>query len=63
MANIYKQTVVQKDNGAIPKRIIVQYFDDVANQDKQEIVNYSDLSGAEQATYDAFIVLSESKMV
>ena len=63
MANILKQIVSQEANGLIPKRFIVQYFDDVANEDKQQIIDFADLSGAEQTTYDAFITLSSSKMV
>ena len=63
MANILKQVVTQKGNAEIPQRIIVQYYDDVAEEDKQTITNYDDMTTEEKATYDAFIALSESKMV
>ena len=67
MANIYKQSVSQENNNVIgidtPKRFIVQYYDDVAEQDKQEIVNYDDLTTEEKAAYDAFQALCESKMI
>lgn len=63
MANIFKQVVTQKGNSEIPERMIVQYFDDDSNEDKQVIVNRDDLTTEDKATYDAFIALSESKMV
>jgi len=63
MANILKQVVTQIGNEEIPQRIIVQYLDDVTNEEKQTITNYDDLTIEEKATYDAFITLSESKMV
>lgn len=63
MANVYKQTVQQEASGDIPKRIIVQYFDDVAEENKQQIVNYDDLTTEEKADFDAFITLCQSKMV
>ena len=62
MANILKQVVTQIGNEEIPQRIIVQYLDDVTNEEKQTITNYDDLTIEEKATYDAFITLSESKM-
>jgi hypothetical protein len=63
MAKILKQVVTQEAIGLVPKRIIVQYFDDVAEEDKQTITNYDDMTTEEKATFDAFITLSESKMV
>lgn len=63
MGNILKQVVTQKGNVEIPQRIIVQYYDDVAEEDKQIILNYDGMTTEEKATYEAFITLSESKMV
>jgi len=67
MANIYKQSVSQENNNVIgidtPKRLIVQYYDDVAEENKQLIVNYDDLTTSEKATFDAYQALCESKMV
>ena len=63
MANILKQIVEQEANDYIQKRFIVQYVDDATNEDKQEIVNYEDLTTEEKATYDAFVSLASSKMV
>ena len=63
MANILKQTVTQLDIEGISKRILVQYVDDTTNEDKQEVVNYDDLTTEEKQTFDAYKVLCESKMV
>lgn len=66
MALIYKQTVTQNEKTSplpMDERLIVQYFDDVAEEDKQNIVNYDDLTAEEQATFDAYKALCESKMV
>ena len=63
MANILKQVVTQEQGGIVPQRIIVQYFDDVTNDDKQTITNYDNLTTEEKATFDAFITLSKSKMI
>ena len=63
MALIYKQTVTQETTQGIDERLIVQYFDDVAEEDKQNIVNYDDLTTEEKATFDAYKTLCESKMV
>ena len=62
MAKTIKQIVVQDNLDNVSKRFIVQYYDDVAEQDGQEIIFYSDLTAEEQATYDAFITLSNSKI-
>ena len=55
-----KQIIVQDDIAAIvPKRFIVQTNDDPI---EQTIIDYSSLSTDEKATYDAFIVLCDSKI-
>ena len=47
-----------------PKRMIVQYNDGVdVNTASQNIVNYDNLTVEEQATFDAYQVLAESKMI
>jgi len=63
MANILKQTNTQQEQTPIPKRLIVQYYDDVAEENKQTITNYEDLTVEEKATFDAYQALCESKMV
>ena len=63
MANILNQTVTQTDIELTPKRLIVQYTDDVTFESKQEIVNYDNLTTGEKATFDAYQSLCESKMV
>ena len=62
MAKVIRQIVVQDSLDNVPKRFIVQYYDDVAEQDGQEIVFYSDLTAEEQATYDNLITLGNSKI-
>ena len=59
--NIIKQTVVQYNLDGVPQRMIVQYTND-QSEDTQVIVNYDLLTSEEQATYDAFKALSESKI-
>ena len=55
-----KQIIVQDDIAAIvPKRFIVQTND---NPITQTIVDYSSLTTDEKATYDAFIVVCDSKI-
>ena len=63
MANILKQEVTQQETNSFPKRLIVQYFDDVSQEDKQQIVNYDDLTTEEKTTFDAYQALCESKMI
>ena len=63
MANILKQSVTQEGNENFSTRVIVQYFDDVTNEEKQTINNYDDLTTEEKATFDAYKALCESKMV
>lgn len=63
MANILKQEVTQQATNSFVKRLIVQYFDDVVKEDKQQIVNYDDLTTEEKATFDAYQALCESKMI
>jgi len=63
MALIYKQTVVQETTQGISERMIVQYYDDVALENKQVIVNYDSLSAEDKTIFDDFKTLSESKMV
>ena len=59
--NTIKQTVVQYNLDGVPQRMIVQYTND-QSEDTQVIINYDTLTAEEQATFDAFKVLSESKM-
>ena len=63
MANILNQVVVQENVEGIEKRMIVQYTDDVTEESSQVIVDYSTLTAEEKTTYDAFISLSNSKIV
>ena len=63
MALIYKQTVVQEATGDTPKRRIIQYYDDVALEDKQVIENFADLTTQEQTECVAAQLVDESKMV
>lgn len=63
MANILNQVVVQENVEGIEKRMIVQYTDDATGENGQSIVDYSTLTAEEKATYDAFIALSNSKIV
>ena len=60
--NTIKQTVVQYNLDGVPQRMIVQYTNDQSD-DTQVIINYDTLTAEEQATFDAFKTLSESKMV
>lgn len=62
MANILIQETTQQAKETIPTRLIVQYVND-ANEDKQTITNYEDLTTEEKATFDAYQALCESKMV
>jgi hypothetical protein len=59
--NTIKQTVVQYNLDGVPQRMIVQYTND-QSEDTQVIINYDTLTAEEQATFDAFKALSESKM-
>ena len=63
MANILKQTNTQQDQTPIPKRVIVQYYDDVTEEDKQAINNYEDLTVEEKSIFDAYQSFCESKMI
>lgn len=62
MANSLIQATSQQEQNNIPKRVIVQYYDDVSEQTNQNIVNYDDLTTEEKATFDAYQALCESKM-
>lgn len=48
-----KQTVVQFDLLAIPKRIIVQFVD-AEGQELQQITEYSSLNDDEKVIFDSF---------
>jgi uncharacterized protein (DUF433 family) len=67
MAKVIRQIVVQ-DNltgtmNDVPKRFIVQYYDDVENSDLQQIIVYeSDLTAEQKTTYDNFITLCNTKI-
>lgn len=63
MANILKQSVTQEASEFTSLRVLVQYVDDTTNEDKQEVVNYDDLTTEEKETFDAYKTLCESKMV
>jgi hypothetical protein len=63
MANILNQVVVQDNVEEIEKRMIVQYTDNQTQEKGQSIVDYSTLTAEEKATYDAFVTLSNSKIV
>lgn len=62
MAHILNQVVVQDDQNNLPKRVIIQWTDDVTGDMEQKIVDYSTMSAADQTTYDNFIAMSEALM-
>lgn len=59
--NTLKSIVVQDDEKGLDKRFLVKYDKDGTST--TEVVNYSDLTTEEKATYDAFKTLAESKMI
>ena len=63
MANILKQSVTQKTTEFTSLRVLVQYVDDATNEDKQQVVNYEDLTTEEKEIFDAYQAICESKMV
>jgi len=62
MTKILNQIVVQNNVEGIEKRIIIQYTNDVTEESSQVIVDYNSLTAEEKATYDAFIILNNSKI-
>lgn len=62
MTKILNQIVVQDNVEGIEKRIIIQYTNDVTEESSQVIVDYNSLTAEEKATYDAFIILNNSKI-
>lgn len=56
------QTVFQINQGSVPKRMIVQFTNDVG-EEIQTINNYEDLTESEKVIFDSFEELSKSKMV
>ena len=62
MANILNQIVVQENVEGINKRMLVQYTDNVTNENSQSIVDYDTLTVEEKITFDNFIALGSSKM-
>lgn len=63
MANILNQIVVQENIQGINKRMIIQYTDDVTNDNLQSIVDYDALTAEEKTIFDNFITLIYSKIV
>ena len=63
MANNINQTVTQIDKDNLPKRVVVQYYDDVTQEGKQTITNYDDLTAGQKTTFDDYQTLCESLMV
>ena len=66
MAKILKQIVTQ-DNlsgplGLVPKRIIVQWEDTVADEDDQIILDYDAMTTEQKAIYDSFVQMSTDVM-
>jgi len=55
-------TGVQYEMVLIPPRMIVKFIKE-SGEEEQNIVNYSDLSDDEKATFDAFKELCVNKMV
>ena len=62
MTKILNQIVVQDNVEGIEKRIIIQYTNDVTEESSQVIVDYNSLTAEEKATYDAFIIMNNSKI-
>ena len=65
MANTIIRTGVQiNEKFNTPKRMVVQYHDGVdIDTEIQQLINYDELTTEEKATFDAFQVLCESKMI
>jgi hypothetical protein len=56
------QTVLQEGEDEVKKRFIVQFENEEGSR-LQTINNYEDLTDSEKLIVDAFIELSESKMI
>lgn len=63
MAKTLNQVVTQDSlsNSSVPKRIIVQYTDDVDGEG-QVVINYSDMTTEAKAIYDTFIQMCDIYM-
>ena len=63
MAKTLYQVVTQDSlsNSSVPKRIIVQYTDDVDGEG-QVVINYSDMTTEAKAIYDTFIQMCDIYM-
>ena len=62
MANTQNQTVVQITTSPNGKRLVVQYYDDVEQANKQVVKSYDDLTAEEKTTFDNFETLCDSIM-
>jgi hypothetical protein len=63
MAKELKQSVTQYNiDEFVAVRTIVQFVDSETAEESQVIVNYSDLSAEEKATFDAYETLCETLM-
>lgn len=62
MANTQNQTVVQITTSPNGKRLVVQYYDDVEQANKQVVKSYDDLTTEEKTTFDNFETLCDSVM-
>ena len=63
MAKELKQSVSQYNiDEFVPVRAILQFVDGETAEEAQVIVNYTDLSEGEKATFDAYRTLCETLM-
>lgn len=62
MANTQNQTVVQITTSPNGKRLVVQYYDDIEQTNKQVVKSYDDLTAQEKTTFDNFETLCDSVM-
>ena len=62
MAHILNQVVTQDSVNDLPQRIIIQWTNDDTGEMEQKIVDYSELSSADQTIYDAFIIMNKTLM-
>jgi len=63
MAKVLKQAVVQYDLGLVPQRMVVQFVDDVTNEETQEVIYRDDMENPDSNIFDNFKAMVEKFMV
>ena len=64
MADILKYELTQLNVENVPKRSLLNYYDDASPEvPKSLTIVYDDLSVEDKATFDSYIAMLESKMV